>query len=56
LKAFEMLVRETWSSAASDARVARRRGVGLTFGDATAHPRARLPGIEPLLPNGNDFH
>ena len=41
-----MVVRETLSSAANDARVARRRGVELTFGEATAHPRLRLQGFD----------
>ncbi|COW19324.1 Uncharacterised protein [Mycobacterium tuberculosis] len=35
------MVRDTLSSAANDARVARLRGVGLTFGEGTADPRAR---------------
>jgi hypothetical protein len=37
LYAFEIVVRETLSSAASDARVARRRGMGLMFCEATGH-------------------
>jgi hypothetical protein len=56
LKAFEIVVRETLSSAANDARVARRRGVGLTLGEATAHLRLRLRGFDPPLSNGNGFH
>ena len=51
-----MVVRDTLSSSANDARVARRRGVGLTFGEATALPGVRLAGADPLLSNGNDFH
>jgi len=41
LKAFEIVVRETCSSSANDASVARRRGVELTFGEATADRRLR---------------
>jgi hypothetical protein len=41
LKAFEIVVRETFISSANDARVARRRGVGLTFGEATVDRRLR---------------
>jgi hypothetical protein len=50
------VVRETFSSAANDARVARRRGGGLTFGEATADLGERLRGSDPPLSNGNDFH
>jgi hypothetical protein len=50
LKAFEMVVRETLSSAANEARVARRRGVGLTFGDATADPADRHQRIRASRP------
>lgn len=49
MKAFEIVVRETLSSAANDARVARRRGVGLTFGDATADPRLRVRDFDPYF-------
>jgi hypothetical protein len=48
-------VRDTLSSAANDARVARLRGVGLTFGDATATPTVAAAHRSGLS-NGNDFH
>jgi hypothetical protein len=44
------------SSSANDARVARLRGVGLTFGEATALRRVRSAGVHSPLSNGNDFH